>query len=152
MYRLGYDAWGDGNGLDAYLATCRASRKYAEGVWWIHAAADGAPASALLSHDIPLPSGSPAVGLGSIATAPEFRGRGFASRLIEDVIVRHERDAGTEVFFLFSDIAPAFYERFRFSTVMPCPRKPESLLMARAEPKKLAGLLAHPEFQIPDYF
>lgn len=151
IYRLGHDAWGEGRGLDDYLAACRASRKYAAGAWWVHAQADGRLASALLAHEIPLPVGLPAAGLGSIATAPEFRGRGFASRLIAEVIRRRET-AGTEVFFLFSDIAPTFYERFGFAPLGDDPEKSKSVLMVRTAAKTLAGLLADPRFKAPSYF
>ena len=33
VYRMGFDVWGEGLGLDDYLAGCRASPKYAAGVW-----------------------------------------------------------------------------------------------------------------------
>lgn len=151
VYRMGYDAWGEGLALDAYLAACRASPKYAAGVWWVLAGEDGRLESSLLAHEIPLPSGAPAAGLGSIATPPELRGRGHASRLIAEVIRRRE-ESGAEVFFLFSDIDPAFYERFGFQALGTCPKKPDSILMARARRERLEGLLRDPRFAAPDYF
>lgn len=152
VYRMGYDVWGEGLALDAYLAVCRASPKYAAGTWWVSVAGDGAPLSSLLAHEIPLPSGPAAAGLGSIATPPELRGRGHASRLIEGFLHAREESHGTEVFFLFSDIAPAFYERFGFAALMPCPAKPSSILMARADRKRLEAVLRDPRFSAPDYF
>ncbi|MEQ1917849.1 MAG: GNAT family N-acetyltransferase [Elusimicrobiota bacterium] len=151
VYRMGFDTWAEGRSLDAYLAACRAAPKYAGGVWWVDEDTDGRLTSSLLAHEIPLPSGAPAVGLGSIAAPPELRGRGHGSRLIAEVIRRREA-AGAEVFFLFSDIAPAFYQRFGFVVLGPCAKKPASILMARAEPKRLAGLLADKQFKTPDYF
>jgi predicted N-acetyltransferase YhbS len=152
IFLMGLDAWGEGRPLEAYLAACRAAPKYAGGVWWVLAGEGGLLESSLLAHEIPLPSGAPAVGLGSIATPPELRGKGLASRLIAEVIRRREADAGTAVFFLFSDIAPAFYARFGFVVLGPCAKKPSSILMARAEPARLAGLLADPRFELPGYF
>ncbi|MCR4294411.1 MAG: GNAT family N-acetyltransferase, partial [Elusimicrobia bacterium] len=151
-YRMGYDAWGEGHALDAYLASCRASPKYAAGTWWVLVGDEGVPLSSLHAHEIPLPSGPPAVGLGSIATPPELRGRGHASSLIAGFLRAREESHGTEVFFLFSDIAPAFYERFGFAALMPCPGKPGSILMARANRKRLEGLLCDPRFVAPGYF
>lgn len=151
VYRMGFDVWGEGLTLDAYLAGCRASPKYAAGTWWVSTGADGVPLSSLLAHEIALPSGPAAVGLGSIATPPEQRGRGHASRLIAEVIRRRE-ESGAEVFFLFSDIDPAFYERFGFQALGPCPKKPDSILMARASRERLEGLLSDPRFVAPDYF
>ncbi|MDP3543748.1 MAG: GNAT family N-acetyltransferase [Elusimicrobiota bacterium] len=152
VYRMGYDVWGERLGLDAYLAACRASPKYAAGAWWVSAGGDGVPLSSLLAHEILLPSGRPAVGLGSIATPPALRGRGHASSLIAGFLRAREESHGTEVFFLFSDIAPAFYERFGFAALGPCPGKPGSILMARANRKRLDGLLSDPRFAAPDYF
>jgi GNAT superfamily N-acetyltransferase len=152
VYRMGHDVWGEGLGFDAYFAGCRASPKYVAGTWWILDSGDGILLSSLLAHEIALPSGYPAVGLGSIATPPELRGRGHASRLIEGFLRRREGSHGTEVFFLFSDIAPAFYERFGFAALMPCPGKPGSILMARADRKRLEGLLSDPRFSAPEYF
>ena len=151
VYQMGFDTWAEGRSLDAYLAACRAAPKYAGGTWWVDEEAGGCLTSSLLAHEIPLPRGASAVGLGSIATPPELRGRGHGSRLIAEVI-RLREAAGTEVFFLFSDIAPAFYERFGFVVLGPCAKKPASILMARAEPTRLAGLLADPQFKTPDYF
>lgn len=152
VYRMGFDVWGEGLGLDAYLAGCRASPKYAAGTWWVSADGDDVPLSSLLAHEIALPSGAPAVGLGSIATPPELRGRGHASRLISEFLRVREATHGTEVFFLFSDIAPAFYERFGFAALMPCPGKPSSILMARADRQRLEALLRDPRFAAPGYF
>lgn len=152
VHRMGHDAWGEGRPIEAYLAACRAAPKYAAGAWWVAAREDGAVESSLLLHEIPLPDGPPAAGLGSIATPPELRGRGHASRLIAEVIRLREASSGTTVFFLFSDIAPAFYAKFGFVALGPCPKKPASILMARAEPKRLAGLLADPRFKLPEYF
>lgn len=152
VYRMGYDVWGEGLGLDAYLAGCRASPKYASGTWWILEGGDGVLLSSLLAHEIPLPSGPPAVGLGSIAAPPELRGRGHASRLISAFLRARAESHGTEVFFLFSDIAPAFYERFGFAALGPCPKKPGSILMARAEAKRFSSLLSDPAFTVPGYF
>ena len=41
VYRMGFDVWGEGLGLDDYLAGCRASPKYAAGVWRVLAGDDG---------------------------------------------------------------------------------------------------------------
>lgn len=54
-----------------------------------------------------------AVGIGALFTPQELRGRGYASALI-GTLLDTERDAGTDVAYLFSDIAPTFYERLGF--------------------------------------
>lgn len=152
IHRMGFDTWGEGRSLETYLAACRAAPKYAAGEWWVNESDDGFVESSLLLHEIPLPEGPPAAGLGSIATVPAFRGRGHGSRLIAAVIRQREAAAGTKVFFLFSDIAPAFYAKFGFTVIGPCPKKPASIIMARAEAGRLADLLADGRFKLPEYF
>jgi len=54
-----------------------------------------------------------AVVLGAIFTPPLHRREGHASAAVGEALGR-ERDAGTEVALLFSDIGPRFYSRFGF--------------------------------------
>jgi GNAT superfamily N-acetyltransferase len=55
-------------------------------------------------------------GIGAVFTPPEQRGRGYAAALIERLLEAEQRD-GIELAALFSEIAPAFYERFGFHAV-----------------------------------
>lgn len=54
-----------------------------------------------------------AVGIGAVYTPDELRGRGYATALL-GAFLDAERDAGTDVAYLFSDIHPAFYARLGF--------------------------------------
>lgn len=54
-----------------------------------------------------------AVGVGAVFTPEPLRGRGFATTLLAAVLDA-ERDAGTDLAFLFSDIRPHFYEELGF--------------------------------------
>ncbi|HEX3548822.1 MAG TPA: GNAT family N-acetyltransferase [Candidatus Elarobacter sp.] len=54
-----------------------------------------------------------AAGIGAVFTPPELRGRGYATALL-GALLDAERDAGTDLAYLFSDIHPAFYERLGF--------------------------------------
>ena len=56
------------------------------------------------------------LGIGAVYTPPELRRRGAASALIEHVLAAAETD-GFEFALLFSEIGPAFYERFDFVPV-----------------------------------
>jgi len=76
---------------------------------------DGAPAASLLCYELTLRRGDArrrAFGLGSVGTHPDFRLRGFASRLCREVAERHG-GAGL----LFSAIDPAFYARLGWVAV-----------------------------------
>lgn len=54
-----------------------------------------------------------AVGIGAVFTIPALRGRGYATALL-GAVLDAERNAGTDLAFLFTDIHPAFYERLGF--------------------------------------
>ncbi|MBI5631785.1 MAG: GNAT family N-acetyltransferase [Elusimicrobia bacterium] len=108
IYLMGYDAWGRGGSIDAYLLECERSPKYASGKWYVLEIA-GRLLSALICYRnvFGLPQG--AWGLGSLATSPESRRCGYASALIGEVLRIEEGPT-----FLHADIAPAFYRRFGF--------------------------------------
>jgi predicted N-acetyltransferase YhbS len=54
-----------------------------------------------------------AAGIGAVFTPEELRGRGYATVLL-GAFLDAERDAGTDLAYLFSDIHPAFYARLGF--------------------------------------
>jgi predicted N-acetyltransferase YhbS len=54
-----------------------------------------------------------AAGIGAVYTPAELRGRGYATALL-GAFLDAERDAGTDLAYLFSDIHPAFYARLGF--------------------------------------
>ena len=55
-------------------------------------------------------------GIGAVFTPPDQRGRGYASRIIEMLLAREQRD-GVLMATLFSEIGTAFYERLGFASV-----------------------------------
>lgn len=57
-----------------------------------------------------------AVGFGGIFTAPDERGKGFASAMI-GLLLDRARSEGFDFAFLFSDIHPHFYEQLGFRTL-----------------------------------
>ncbi|HEV2740078.1 MAG TPA: GNAT family N-acetyltransferase [Candidatus Elarobacter sp.] len=57
--------------------------------------------------------GYKAAGIGAVFTPEPLRGRGYATALL-GALLDAERDAGTDLAYLFSDIHPAFYERLGF--------------------------------------
>ncbi len=116
VYLMGCDAWGDGASTDAYLEACRASPKYAAGTWFV-LVRDGAPVASLLLHRDGFGLADRHVGIGSVATVREHRGRGYGSALVRGVVDDLRRDGGTRAVWLFADIDPAFYARLGFERV-----------------------------------
>lgn len=55
-------------------------------------------------------------GLGAVFTPPAGRGRGAASRLVQ-MLIERSREEGALMVSLFSEIGPAFYERFGFRSI-----------------------------------
>jgi GNAT superfamily N-acetyltransferase len=55
-------------------------------------------------------------GIGAVFTPPDYRGRGYASRLLE-MMLDDARQSGALIAALFSEIGTAFYERLGFSAV-----------------------------------
>lgn len=57
-----------------------------------------------------------AVGVGAVFTPREFRGRGYASAMLAELLDR-SRSEGYDIVYLFSDIRPQFYEELGFVTL-----------------------------------
>jgi N-acetylglutamate synthase-like GNAT family acetyltransferase len=146
IYLLGRDVWGKEHDIDAYLAECRGSLKYKTGEWFL---AEGEGAR-LLGALIVYRFSAESAGIGSIATAPAERRKGYASRLIEAVLQRLDEE-GVRHVFLFSDIAPRFYERFGFKP-LPDERQTRAGTVCMVRTRTLHELLAELDFQPPAYF
>jgi len=84
------------------------------------------------------------VGIGAVFTPPEHRGHGYAAVLLQQVLDR-ARDDGAAMAMLFSEIAPAYYERLGFAIVpmqqalVGVPFKPgaPAVLVRAGEPRDL---------------
>ena len=142
VFMMGFDAWSDGQDERRYLDSCRSSRKYREGLWWVLAEGETL-LSALTTYRLSESS----AGIGSIATPPALRGRGHASRLIKGVISELEQAGHARTMFLFSDIEPSFYIPFGFiALAAEKQKKPGSVCMVRCSATDVSALTA------PAYF
>jgi len=146
VYLMGFDVWGEGKPEASYLEQCGASPKYRTERWYVLADGQGAPLSSLVVYQL----GPGVAGIGSIATPPGLRRRGLAARLIKDILELLARE-GAKTVFLFSDIAPGYYEQFGFR-ILPAEfqRYPGSTCMAWGGP--VSELLSSPGFSLPTYF
>ena len=152
IYLMGFDAWSEGRAVEEYLSGCRDSKKYRSGCWYV--LCDGAILrSALLVHTLP-PWGERVVrGIGSVATAPEFRRQGFGRAImahaVDDLTAREQ----ARVLLLYADIDTRFYERIGFRA-LPAEYQtaPGSTLMARMWPAYDVAVIARYRGAIPGYF
>jgi len=146
IFMLGYDAWGEGDSKAAYLQGCQASPKYLQGQWYVLESVDSQIVSALILYDFE----ANCHGVGSIATAPDFRGQGHATSLLTAVLQQIEK-AQNSVVYLYSDIAPQWYVSMGFEALPPEHQKYKTTLcMARGQ--SLIEEMQKNGYQAPEYF
>jgi GNAT superfamily N-acetyltransferase len=127
---FGYDAWKHDKTFDQYCADKDSDPNHLRGTRYLLEDAAGQPVSALNV----LRFRESLIGFASVATSPEQRGKGNASRLLRAVMELH-RFAQLDVrFMLFSEVKPAIYERHGFRVLPPeHQRFPKSLAMATGD-------------------
>lgn len=113
IYWMGFDAWGGELAPTEYLASCQRSKKYQSGVWYL-LVADHQPVSSLIVYRDQFGLGQGCFGIGSLATDPAMRGKGFGSHLLRGVTDMLLNDPDTAATFLHADIAHGFYERLGY--------------------------------------
>lgn len=143
IYMMGFDVWADGSQQE-YLDECRTSSKYKKGTWYI-LEEDSQLVSSLILYKF----NQNQVGIGSIATPLQLRKQGCASKLLSDVITQIEAETSNTIIFLYSDIAPEFYGKFKFVKLPDsAQRYKTTTCMARGQ-----GVLVHyDKLSIPEYF
>lgn len=146
IYKMGFDVWGDEQGLEIYLEGCRQSPKYKQGTWYVLVDDRGVLYSSLIKYSFL--DGS--CGIGSIATPLAFRKAGHASELIKKSLDLFEKE-GIKKTFLFSDIGAAFYEKFGFLQLpLKFQQYKDSICMIRGV--KIAEIEQDSTFIPPKYF
>ena len=127
---FGYDAWNNGNSVDDFCASYERDRNHLRGTRYLLEDASGQPVSALNV----LRFRESLIGLASVATSPEQRGKGYASRLLRAVMELHRFAQLDTRFLLFSEVKPTIYERHGFR-VQPAEhqRFPKSVAMATGD-------------------
>jgi len=127
---FGYDAWNNGNSVDDFCASYERDRNHLRGTRYLLEDPSGQPVSALNV----LRFRENLIGLASVATAPEQRGKGYASLLVRAVMELHRFAQLDARFLLFSEVKPSIYERHGFR-VLPAEhqRFPKSMAMATGD-------------------
>ena len=152
VYRMGFDAWGEGLDLNGFLDVCRASPKYAGGRWFV--VREGAePVSSVLVHDFAAWDGYAVRGIGSLATCPARRCSGAGGALLEHVtrLLVSQEEAG--VVFLYSDIDSIFYEKRGFQVLADRDQRHRpSQLMACFCPTLDMSFVDRNVHRLPSYF
>jgi ribosomal protein S18 acetylase RimI-like enzyme len=115
---MGFDVWGDGLSQEQYLEECRLSLKYRRGTWKVLENENAQIVCSLIVYSF----GNESFGIGSLATHPEFRNKGFAKHLVKQVLQSLKESSTVnetskvEVY-LYSDIGTEFYENLGFQSL-----------------------------------
>jgi GNAT superfamily N-acetyltransferase len=127
---FGYDAWKHDKTFDQYCADKDQDPNHLRGTRYLLEELSGQPVSALNL----LRFRESLIGLASVATSPEQRGKGCASLLLRAVMELHRFAQLDARFLLFSEVKPAIYERHGFR-VLPSEhqRFPKSQAMATGD-------------------
>jgi predicted N-acetyltransferase YhbS len=146
LFREGYRVWSRGRTYEQYCAENRKEDRH--GTRYV-LEADGDIVSSLILLRLK-PFGK-ACGIGSVVTHEGHEGKGCATALLRGAIAAAEREFA--VIFLYSDIEPAFYERFGFRALPArLQKKKGSVCMARCKEDIWNGLMSGDADSIPGYF
>ena len=149
IYMFGFDVWGEGLDKQAYLRKCK-EVWYKDASWLALKDASGL-LSSLCTFDSPtfrLPAGS--IGLGSLATKPEQRHKGYGKLILEHLLDYVDgRPRRIEAVFLYSEIDPAYYKAYGFMVLPEAYQQHKAPLMLRTKYKRY---LSRKDFFPPEYF
>ncbi len=150
IYLMGYDVWGEGEPIDAYLEICRNAPKYKRGRWFVLTDEQGEVVSSPIVYRGTFNLEAPAAGIGSIATPGALRRRGYAAHLVRGVLDLLTQEGAHQVY-LFSDISPEYYEKLGFRKLPPDFQKyPESICMVWG--REVEDFASEENFAPPTYF
>jgi len=135
---FGFDAWGQGKTFEQYCADKERDPHHVRGTRYLLEDLSGQPVSALNV----LRFRESLIGLASVATLPDQRGKGYASLLLRAVMELHRFAQLDTRFLLFSEVRPAIYERHGFRVLPPeHQRFPQAQSMATGD-SPLSGVEA----------
>jgi predicted acetyltransferase len=139
-----------------YLDSCVASYKYKQGDFYVLEDGAGKLLSSCIIYPLSAFGGvvaERAVGLGSLATVPVERHKGYATLLLSMLMEQLEKE-GVDAFFIHSDIHPRIYENLGFE---PAPERFRNRADGSVPMLRLAGgrSVSHElwrEIVMPSYF
>ncbi len=113
VFEMGFESWAEGKSLPEYVSFCRQSPKYQKGLRYV-LETSGLLVSSCMCYEYRLASQTKVLGIGSVATGKNFRQKGYASHLLEQILNGYTKNNFYDTFVLCSDITPKFYEKLGF--------------------------------------
>ena len=148
VFREGYRAWSRGRTYEQYCSDNMKEDAY--GSRYV-IEEDGEIVSSLILLDLKSFHGKAVCGIGSVIAHEGHGRKGYATELVKQSVAGAEKDCA--LIFLYSDIDPAFYERFGFKALPDyLQKKSGSVCMARCSDDIWNKLLAGSVSDIPGYF
>jgi predicted N-acetyltransferase YhbS len=114
-FRNVYEVWPSASDPEEHLERRLANPKFDNATWYVGTLA-GRVVTACGCYQVSVSvdgAVEPSFAVGSVHTLPEFRGKGFAPRLVVFAEAQ-ERSLGKTFCLLYSDIGPAYYERLGY--------------------------------------
>ena len=148
LFQEGYKEWSKNRTFEQYCVDN--SKDDAIGIRYV-IEENGVIASSTVLLRLESLLGKNVYGLGSILTSQNHRGKGYGSELIKQCIKLIPGD--NTIIFLYSDIKPAYYEKFGFQSLPEKLQKYEkSVCMAHCTELVWNELIKANAAVIPDYF
>ena len=116
IFRMGYDVWNEGETEETHIQMCLNSAKYKKGVWHVLENISGNPVCSLICYKNAFGLPDNCAGIGSVATLPLERRKGYASQLVQSVVNQLIFEKIDSIF-LYSEIDPVFYARMGFQAL-----------------------------------
>ncbi|WGL60665.1 GNAT family N-acetyltransferase [Pigmentibacter sp. JX0631] len=149
VYEMGFDEWGEGKTLTQHIQACHESIKYPHGIRYVLVNHNKQLVASLMCYEYQLNSNEKIIGIGTVCTKITERKKGYAGLLLNGVTETYIAQKIYSSYVLFSDINPAYYEKFGF---IPLPSElqkyPKSVFMIKCQAEfysKLVDNLAQTE-------
>ncbi len=152
VFLMGIDTWAEeGFTKEQYIDFCQKRMEYKYGNWYVIEDEEKIKSSLICyRNSFGLVSG--AVGIGSVATLPEFRNQGYMAQLLSKFIFMENELEKVDYFFLFSDVDPYVYQKHGF-IILPKEFQKYEHTVAMVLPVQLTfDLILSNNFVSPDYF
>lgn len=147
IIREGYKVWSKNRTFERYDTDNRKEDAY--GTRYI-AEDNGEIVSSLILLRLAGIGNREVFGIGSVLTPSQYRNRGYAAALLEFCLEQIKETHG--FIFLYSEIAPSFYEKFRFRPLPDALQKEKAVCMVLCDEAAWTELTRLPVSMIPDYF